>query len=183
MIAAFIKEPVLVHFDPEKQIVLETDASDRAMGARICQPDEKGRLRTVAFYSKKFQPAELNYEIHDKELFAIVAAMREWRVYLEGSKYPVQVYSDHKNLLYFTTTKVLNRRQARWAETLAAYNYNIYYKKGIENGVADALSRRADYFKGKEEARDHSILKLAKDGTISYNHTLICGTIIISTGN
>ena len=49
--------------------------------------------------------AELNYEIHDKELLAIIEAFREWRVYL------VKVYTDHKNLLYFTTIKVLNWRQ------------------------------------------------------------------------
>ena len=53
-------------------------------------------------------PAELNYEIYDKELLAVVEAMRQWRVYLEGSKYIVQVYTDHKNLVYFTTTKELN---------------------------------------------------------------------------
>jgi RNase H-like domain found in reverse transcriptase len=53
---------------------------------------------------------ELNYEIHDKELLAIVEAFREWRVYLEESKYLMKVYIDHKNLLYFTITKVLNRR-------------------------------------------------------------------------
>jgi RNase H-like domain found in reverse transcriptase len=72
-------------------------------------------------------PIELNYEIHDKELLAIIEAFREWRVYLERSKYPVKVYIDYKNLLYFTTIKVLNKRQVWWLETLASYNFKIFY--------------------------------------------------------
>jgi RNase H-like domain found in reverse transcriptase len=71
--------------------VLETDASDYAIGMCISQPDSEGRLQPIAFYSRKMIPAELNYEIHDKELLAIVAAFSEWRVYLKGSKYPVEV--------------------------------------------------------------------------------------------
>ena len=104
----FTSQSILVSFDPEKPITLETDASDRAIGACISQPDDKGCLQPVAFYSRKFSSAEMSYEIHDKELLAIVNAFKQWRVYLEGPKHEVQIYSDHKNLLYFTTTKVLN---------------------------------------------------------------------------
>ena len=95
-------------FDLKKPITLETDASDRAIEACISQSDNKRRLQPVAFYSRKFLSAEMNYEIHDKELLAIVNAFKQWRVYLKGPKHEVQVYSDHKNLLYFMTTKVLN---------------------------------------------------------------------------
>ncbi|KAL2014424.1 hypothetical protein VTN00DRAFT_1949 [Thermoascus crustaceus] len=56
-------------------------------------------------------PLELNYNIHDKELLAIMAAVREWRHYLEGAKYQVMIYCDHKNLAYFTTSKELTQRQ------------------------------------------------------------------------
>jgi hypothetical protein len=77
------------------------------------QLDENGRFKPIAYYSRKLSPTELNYDIHDKELLAIVVAFEQWRVYLEGSTYPVQVWTDHKNLIYFTTTKVLNRRQVR----------------------------------------------------------------------
>jgi RNase H-like domain found in reverse transcriptase len=90
-------------------------------------------------------PIELNYKIHDKKLLIIIEAFRNWRVYLEGSKYPIEVYIDYKNLLYFTTTKVLNRRQIRWSETLSVYNFKIFYKKGSDNIKADALSYRADH--------------------------------------
>ena len=104
----FTSQPILMSFNPEKPITLETDASDGAIGACISQPDDKGRLQPVAFYSRKFSSAEMSYEIHDKKLLAIVNAFKQWHVYLKGLKHEVQVYSDHKNLLYFMTTKVLN---------------------------------------------------------------------------
>jgi len=62
----------------------------------------------VAFHSRKFLHEEINYEIHDKELQAVVAACKHWRRYCEGATHQVQVFSDHQNLEYFTTTKVLN---------------------------------------------------------------------------
>ena len=141
----FTTAPVLVHFDPSKAIFLETDASDFALGACLSQPDSSGRLRPVAFYSRKFNSAELNYEIHDKELLAIVASFKEFRVYLEGSQHTITVYSDHKNLTYFTTSKDLNRRQVRWSELLSSYNFTIVHRPGTLNKRADALSRRPDY--------------------------------------
>ena len=82
----------------------------------------------------KFSCPELNYDVYDKELLAIMNAFEEWRAYLEGSKYPVEVYLDHKNLLYLTMTKELNRQQVWWAELLASYNFQIHYQKGSENG-------------------------------------------------
>ena len=93
---------------------------------------------------------ELNYDIHDKELLAIVKALREWRVYLEGTITPVQIYTDHKNLLYWMTTKQLNRRQVRWAETLTSYSFKINHIRGTKNGRADTLSRRPDYLEGSK---------------------------------
>ena len=103
--------------------MLETNALDYAIRACISQPNNKGQLKPIAFYSHKMTALELNYNIHNKELLAIVEAFREWRVYLEGPNYIVEVYIDHKNLIYFTTTKQLNRWQTRWAETLASYNF------------------------------------------------------------
>jgi reverse transcriptase-like protein len=64
---------------------------------------------------------------------------------LQGTKFPVIVKSDHKNLRTFMTTKELNGRQARWAEELSGFDFKIEHIKGKENKVADALSRRADY--------------------------------------
>ena len=110
---ALTTAPILTHPDFQKPFFLETDASDFTLGAVFSQPDEDGRLCAVAFHSQKFTAAEINYEIHDKELLAIVDSFQEWRHFLERAQHPVTVYIDHKNLEYFMSAKVLNRRQAR----------------------------------------------------------------------
>jgi RNase H-like domain found in reverse transcriptase/Reverse transcriptase (RNA-dependent DNA polymerase)/Integrase zinc binding domain/Chromo (CHRromatin Organisation MOdifier) domain/Aspartyl protease len=172
--AAFVSAPILIVHDPEKESTVETDASDKAIGAQLTQPGPEGRKQPIAYYSRKMTPAELNYDVHDKELLAVVEALREWRVYLEGAKYQVLVITDHKNLIYFTTTKQLNRRQVRWAETLASYNFRIVYRKGSENAQADALSRRADYMTA--EGRDApAIFRIQEDGLV-YNKPEIAAT-------
>ena len=137
--------PILVHFDPAKEVIIETDASDFAIGAVLSQRDEEKRLHPVAFHSRKFQPAEVNYKIHDKELLAVVDAFKHRRRYCEGVTHQVQVYSDHQNLEYFTTTKVLNQWQARWIQELTGINFRIYYQPGTQNGKPDALSRHSEY--------------------------------------
>ena len=74
----------------------------------------------------------------------MVEGFKQWRVYVEGATQYVQVYTDHKNLEYFSQARTTSRRHARWAATLAAYNYTIIYRKGASNGKADALSRNPD---------------------------------------
>jgi hypothetical protein len=160
--------PVLRMMDPQRPITVETDASDFAIGACMSQPDDEGRLHPVMFYSRKMTPAEQNYDIHDKELLAIVDTFREWRVYLQGTIHQVKVLTDHKNLTFFTTTKQLNRRQTRWAETLGQYNFKIVYQKGSENARADGLSRRPDYQSGGSTP-GYQILKEEGDGLIYAN--------------
>jgi len=123
----FTMAPILAHFDPAKPVIVKTDVLDFALGAILSQRNEEGRLHPVAFHSRKFQPTEINYEIHDKELLAIVDAFKQWRRYCQGATHQVQVLSDHHNLEYFTTTKVLNRRQVRWAPELAGIDFKIFY--------------------------------------------------------
>lgn len=138
---AFTKAPVLVHFNPDLPIWLETDASDYVLGAVLSQIIDE-QLRPIAFLSKKMTPAECNYEIYDKELLAIVRAFEEWRYELAGSKDPIEVVTDHQSLQHFMTTKRLNRRQARWAEFLAEFNFRIKYRPGKQSTKPDALTRR-----------------------------------------
>ena len=151
----FTLAPILASFDPERKIILKTDASDQALGSCLSQPDAEGQLHPVAYRSRKFSGPELNYNVHDKELLAIVDAFEEWQAYLEGSRHPIIVYLDHKNLSYFTTIKKLNRQQVRWAELLASYNFQIHYRKGSENGQADALSQKSDLT--TEETQERSL--------------------------
>ena len=114
------------------------------MGCILSQQNPDGELHPVCYYSRKFSPAELNYPIYDKGLLAVVEAFKQWRVYLEWPASPVQVYTDHKNLEYFSQARTTSRRHARWASTLAAYIYNIIYRRGAANGQTDALSRCYD---------------------------------------
>ena len=118
-------EPILIMFDPIKPIMLETDTSDLALGAVISQQRLDGKWYPIAFYLWKLTISEQNYKIHDKKLLAIVDSMKHWRVYLEDPRHQIQVYLDHKNLVYFTTTKELSRRQVRWFEELTQYNFKI----------------------------------------------------------
>jgi transposase InsO family protein len=163
-----LEEPILVNADPEKPYEVETDASDWALGGQLGQRDEQGRLHPVAFYSKKLHGPELNYAIHDKELMAIIEAFKEWKHYLSGAAHKVKVYTDHKNLTSFTTTKDLNKRQIRWHEFLTDFNFEIIYRKGSENGRADALSRRED-LKPEKEPHSATVLRTNQEGNLELD--------------
>jgi len=161
-------------------MIIETDASDFAIVDILSQRDGEGRLHPVALYFRKFQPAEINYEIHDKELLAIVDAFKHWRQYCEGATNQVQVFSDHQNLEYITTTKILNRHQARWAQKLVGINFRIYYRPGSRNGKPDALSRRSEYCPEKGGSENQPITTvLPKDYFAEpdrWESTFICSS-------
>lgn len=146
---AFAHGGILRHYEYGLPCRVETDASDKAIGAILSQQREDKWI-PVAFYSRKLIDAEINYEIHDKELLAIVAAVREWRHYLEGALYPVQVLTDHQPLMYLATKRQPgNRRQARWMIFLEDFNLEIKYRPGKQSTKPDALSRRPDYMSAK----------------------------------
>jgi hypothetical protein len=148
--------PTLKPFDWTKEAVVETDASDFVSAGVLSQHDDEGILRPVAFFSKKHTSVECNYEIYDKELLAIVRCFEEWRPELEGSETPIKVLSDHRNLEYFMSTKMLNRRQARWSEFLSRFNFKITYRPGKQGEKPDALTRRSeDLPKEGDERLEH----------------------------
>ncbi|KAM4067805.1 hypothetical protein HRG_009819 [Hirsutella rhossiliensis] len=102
---------LLVHFIEDRETKLETDASDGVIAGVLSQLADDGQWHPVSFLTKTMNAAECNYEIHDKELLAII--------------------------------RMLNARQARWIETLAMVGFEIHYRPGKQNVVADALSRKA----------------------------------------
>lgn len=144
---AFLEADILRHFDPNLETIIETDASDFAISAILSQYHGK-ILHPVAFMSKKMAPAERNYEIHDKELLAVVSAIKAWRHYLEGLSTPFTILSDHQALQYFQASKTLTRRQARWSEMINHHKYVLKYRSGEKSGKPDALSRRPDFAEG-----------------------------------
>lgn len=116
---------------------------------------DDGDVHPVAFHSRTFSGPELNYDVHDKELLAIFEAFKTWRHYLEGAPLPIDVVTDHKNLTYFSTTKMLTRQQARWSEFLSQFNMVICFRPGKLGAKPDALTRRRDVYL-KEGGNDYA---------------------------
>ena len=90
---------------------MKADASNQVLDSVLSQKNKSENLHSVAFYLWKFTKSELNYKIHNKELLVIVKAFKQWKTYLKRLKHSIQIYTDHKNLIYFTIIKVLNRQQ------------------------------------------------------------------------
>ncbi|MBW0508719.1 hypothetical protein O181_048434 [Austropuccinia psidii MF-1] len=109
---AFTTAPILSHLNPSLPTIVETDASDYALGAVLSQVNDSGK-HPIAFDSCKLLPAELNYEIHDKELLGIVWALKRWRAFLLSLSNSFEVLTDHSSLQYFMSSKVLTHCQAR----------------------------------------------------------------------
>ena len=107
--------PVLIFPQDNKPYRLEADSSNYASGAVLSQEGEDGKWHPIAFYSKSLSPVERNYDIHDKEMLAIIRALEEYRHLLEGTQHEFEIWTDHKNLEYFMSAKKLTRRQARWS--------------------------------------------------------------------
>jgi len=110
---AFTSAPILTHWVLDAQLIVETNALDYALAAILSIMTKDNEIHPIAFYSQTFSTLKLNYDVHDKELLAIFEAFKIWQHYLEGSASPIDIVTDHKNLEYFLTTKVLTRRQAR----------------------------------------------------------------------
>jgi hypothetical protein len=100
--------------DSKLKYVLETDASNFAMGTILSQ-EKEGKKVPIAYMSKALSPEQRNYDVWDKELLAIIKALEEWRHYLEGAKETFDILLDHQNLKYFKAPHKLNRRQAQWS--------------------------------------------------------------------
>ncbi|MBW0555000.1 hypothetical protein O181_094715 [Austropuccinia psidii MF-1] len=142
---AFTTAPILAHFNPSLPTIVETDASDYALGAVLSQVNDSGK-HPIAFDSRKLLPAELNYEIHDKELLGIVWALKRWRAFLLSLSNPFEVLKDHSSLQYFMSSKVLTCCQARWAEFLSEFHFTITYRPGRLATLPDSLSCRDDVY-------------------------------------
>ena len=108
--------------------------------------------RPAGFMSKKFTAAQHNYCVFELETLAILEALLKWEDKLLG--YCIHVVTDHKALEFFLTQRKLSNRQARWMEYLSRFDFDIRYVKGINNKVADALSR---YYKSDTSEDVHGL--------------------------
>ncbi|KAI2665917.1 Transposon Tf2-9 polyprotein [Labeo rohita] len=136
---------ILHHPDPSIPFIVEVDASSTGIGAILSQRQgEPAKMFPCAFYSRKLSSAERNYDVGNRKLLAMKAALEEWRHWLEGAQHPFTVLTDHKKLEYLRSAKRLNPRQARWAMLFTRFDFTVTYRPGSKNTKADALSRQSD---------------------------------------
>src|SRR6202789_4453804 len=156
---AITSSPILRFADDAKSFRIEADSSDYTTGSVLSQQSSDNlKWHPIAFYSKSLNAVERNYEIHDKEMLAVMRSLEEWRHFLEGAKHKVEIWTDHKNLEYFRTAKKLNRRQVRWSLYLARFDFVLQHRPGQSMGKFDALSRRADHRTGAGDNADIPLL-------------------------
>lgn len=136
---ALVGAPVLQYPDPNQPFILDTDASDRGIGAVLSQGGDTEE-RVVAYYSRTLSRAERNYCVTRRELLAVVQGVRHFRHYLYGRKFLLR--TDHASLTWLLNFKEPEGQLARWLEALQDYNFQIVHRAGRLHGNADALSRR-----------------------------------------
>ena len=149
---ALTTAPVLAYPDYTKPFILETDASLKGLGAVLSQKGNDGEIRVIAYASRSLRPSERSmrdYSSAKIELMALKwSVCKKFKDYLLGSKFTV--FTDNNPLVYVKTSK-LGAAQIRWLSELALYDFNIVYRTGRSNLVADALSRRPE---GEGDVRD-----------------------------
>lgn len=132
--------PVLAFFNPALPTRLECDASRHAVGGALMQLHEEYGWKPVGYFSKTMSPAERAYPIQDRELLGVVRSLEHFHAELAGVKFVV--LTDHEALKYWSTKRALSSRQVRWHHLLSDYDLAFEYRKGSENVLADALSRK-----------------------------------------
>ena len=135
--------PVLQIFDPNRETRTEHDASKYAWAAILSQKGDDSHWHPVCFESKKYTPGQKNYDTPNQEFLSIVEALKKWRHYLYGKKFGI--ITDHQSLTFIPSQPNLTPRQARQVEFMSQFDYEILYRSGPQNIVADALSRRIDH--------------------------------------
>jgi hypothetical protein len=139
------RDVVLAYPDFSKKFVIYTDASKRQLGAVITQDN-----RPIAFFSRKLNDAQQKYSITELELLSIVETLKEFKGILFGQK--VEIYTDHINLTR-DALGMTSDRVYRWRLLIEEYGPEIMYIKGVDNTVADAISR-LDYNPTKNRHAD-----------------------------
>jgi hypothetical protein len=127
--------PLLQLPDFDKTFELECDASGIGIGGVLIQGG-----KPVAFFSENLHGPTLNYSTYDKELYTLVRVLQTWQHYLWSKEFVI--HSDHESLKYLKGQSNLNKRHAKWIEFIESFSYIIKHKKGKDNVIADALSRR-----------------------------------------
>ena len=133
-----VTAPVLAYPKAEEQYILDTDASNHAIGAVLSQMQD-GEERVIAYASKALHGGQENYCTTKRELLAAVAFVEHFRYFLFGTHFTIR--TDHASLKWLRNFKNIDSMLARWLATLEKYHYESVHRKGSQHSNADALSR------------------------------------------
>ena len=131
--------PILGYLDPRRQYILDIGASGCGVGAVLSQVQE-GCERVIAYYSKTLTSSERNYCVTQRELLAVVKAVKHFRPYLYGQEFLLR--TDHASLRWLCRRRKPSNQVARWLEILTEFRYVLEHRSGIHDGNADELSRQ-----------------------------------------
>src|SRR5258708_2422868 len=155
---AVTSAPILTFPSQSGRFCLECDASNFATRAVLSQAQADGAHQPITFMSKGFSDAEHNYQIHNKEMLAIMRALDKWCHFLKGMTEKFKILTDHWNLAYFQDTQKLNHRQVRWSLFLSRFNFSLRHQPRWLMGKPDALSWRSDHPHGKDNNANITLL-------------------------
>lgn len=148
----FIESVVLTYPDNNKRYYLQTDASKFALGGQLYQFDDQQQIAVIAFTSRVFRGAELNYHTTEKELLAIMHCINKFRMYLIGKRF--SIITDNKALTFLNRCHLSSSRIGRWTLALQEYDFDIIHCKGKDNVVSDVLSRNPEDIEATAEICD-----------------------------
>ena len=150
--SALLSYPVLKLADAARCFRVETDASDFAAAGVLLQQGDDESWHPVAYASRKLSGAERNYTAaeRERETVAVIFALKCWRIYLFDH---FHLFTDNMAVVHLRTKPTLTKREARWVEFLADFDFTVHYKPGLSN-VADTLSRRPDLYEGQTVSED-----------------------------
>lgn len=132
--------PVLAAPCFERAFMLQVDASQVGAGAVLLQGDEQGVVKSVRFFSQKFNRYQHNYSVIEKEALSLILAPQQFDVYV-GAGGPTVVCTDHNPLTFLNFLRCLNKQLMRWSLFLQAYNLEIRHIKGKDNDIVDPSAR------------------------------------------
>ena len=162
LVSQLTSAPVLAHFDDKLPVVVQTDASHAGLGAVLLQDDGNGQ-RPVAFISRRLTDAETRYHANELECLAVVWALKKLRAYVYGRKFDVQ--TDSSAVRWLCEKRELTGKFARWILCLQEYDFSISHIKGVNNCVADALSREPV----RETEKEHLVCTLTSNKLFGYS--------------
>src|SRR6266481_285883 len=155
---AITSAPILTFPSQSSRFCLECDTSNFATGAVLSQVQADGTHQPITFMSKGFSDVEHNYQIHDKEMLAIMCTLDKWCHFLEGATEKFKILMDHQNLAYFRDAQKLNHWQVCWSLFLSHFDFSLCHQPGRLMGRPDALSQRSDHPCRKDDNANITLL-------------------------